>query len=122
MLEKALEKLDRESRSGKFDKYAAAMKSATLAALEDFCRQNEEFAQAVVQGGSFEDCMKAVAKNCGSSLSDLEAYGRAVRFYFPGAAIRFQMALDLAPHANDDDPEPAPEVKKAVVLNLADFL
>ena len=119
MLNQALEKLDRESSSGKYDKYAAAMKSATRAALEDFCRQNEEFAQAVVQGGSLEDCMKAVAKNCGSSLSDLEAYGRAVRFYFPGAAIRFQMTIDLAPHADDDEPAPA---GRKVKLNFADFL
>ena len=30
--------------------------------LKDFCGQNEEFAQAVVQGGSFSECMDAVVK------------------------------------------------------------
>lgn len=94
-LDKALKKLEEEYKSGSFDKYANIMKSAVKDTLADFCRQDDEFAQAVVQGGSFTDCMKAVAKNCGSGISDLEAYRRAVRFYFPGAEIRFQMTVDL---------------------------
>ena len=94
-LDKALKKLEEEYKSGSFDMYANIMKSAVKDTLADFCRQDDEFAQAVVQGGSFTDCMKAVAKNCGSGISDLEAYRRAVRFYFPGAEIRFQMTVDL---------------------------
>lgn len=120
MMGQAIEKLDREYRSGKYDKYAAIMKAGTLDALKTFCRQDEEFAQAVVQGGTFEDCMKAVAKNCGSGISDLDAYGRAVQFYFPTAAIRFQMTIDLVPHDTEDEPEDSG--RRAVVLNLADFL
>ena len=94
-LDKALKKLEEEYKSGSFDKYANIMKSAVKDTLADFCRQDNEFAQAIVQGGSFTDCMKAVAKNCGTGISDLEAYRRAVRFYFPGAEIRFQMTIDL---------------------------
>lgn len=120
MMNEAIMKLDREFKSGKYDKYASVMKKGTLEALKDFCRQDEEFAQAVVQGGTFEDCMKAVAKNCGSAISDLDAYSRAVQFYFPGAAIRFRMTIDLAPHASEEESQPTR--KKAVVLNLADFL
>ena len=48
-------------------------------ALLEFCRQNEEFAQAVAQGGSFQECMKAVAQGVGNCISDLEAYRRAER-------------------------------------------
>lgn len=95
MRELAIEKLKKEKKAGKYDRYAAAMKEDTCAALIEFCEQDDEFAQAVYQGGSFEDCMKAVAKNCGSSMSDLEAYRRAVQFYFKGADIRFQMRIDL---------------------------
>lgn len=94
-LDKALKKLEEEYKSGSFDKYANIMKSAVKDTLADFCRQDDEFAQAVVEGGSFTDCMKAVAKSCGTGISDLEAYRRAVRFYFPGAEIRFQMTIDL---------------------------
>ena len=94
-LDRALKKLEEEYKSGSFDKYANIMKSAVKDTIADFCRQDDELAQAVVQGGSFTDCMKAVAKSCGTGISDLEAYRRAVRFYFPGAEIRFQMTIDL---------------------------
>ena len=75
----AKKKLEEERKSGKYDKYAAAMKDAVCEALDSFCRQDGEFAQAVVQGGTFEDCMKAVARNCGSAISDLEAFCRGIR-------------------------------------------
>ena len=59
---KAAARLEDECKSGKFDKYGSAMKQAVKKALLDFCRQDDEFAQAVVQGGSFTDCMTAVGK------------------------------------------------------------
>lgn len=125
-LDKALEKLEKEYKSGSYDKYASAMKAAVKKALEDFCRQDEEFAQAVAQGGSFADCMKAVAKNCGSSISDLEAYRRAVQFYFPGAEIRWTMTVDLIGTAGKEAEAPAStakaESKAGIILDLAQFL
>lgn len=114
----ALERLDRELKEGTFDRCAAIMKQGVHDALADFCRQDDEFAQAVVQGGTFADCMKAVAKNCGKGISDLEAYRRAVRFYFPGADIAFQMQIYLC-----DSDKPGQETKgaDAIVVNFDDF-
>ena len=89
------------------------MKSAVRDALLEFCRQNEEFAQAVAQGGSFPDCMAAVAKGVGSSLSDLEAYRRAASFYFDGARVNFTMSIQLEPAA-----EPQ---QTGILLDLSDF-
>lgn len=91
-----------------------AMKSAVRDALLEFCRQNEEFAQAVVQGGAFPDCMAAVAKGVGSSISDLEAYRRAASFYFDGARVNFTMTIQLEPA------EPEAE-QKGILLDLTDF-
>ena len=110
----ALDKLERESKAGSYDKYASAMKGAVKDALLEFCKQDGEFAQAVVQGGSFEECMKAVAKNCGQAISDLEVFKRAAAFYFKGAAVRFRMEIDLIGDA--------PKKEKPVVLDLSDFL
>ena len=53
--EVASRKLDEEAKSGKFGKKEAAMKSAVKDALVRFCEQDEEFAQAIVQGGSFAE-------------------------------------------------------------------
>ena len=119
----AIEKLDAGSKAGIYDRCAAAMKNAVHEALASFCKQDAEFAQAVVQGGSFEDCMKAVAMGCGSSISDLDAYRKAVRFYFPGADVRFHMSVDLCASV-DDAPEEAPKPKtgKQKLIRLEDFL
>ena len=120
----AKKKLEAERASGKYDRYADAMKDAVCEALDGFCRQDGEFAQAVAQGGTFEDCMKAVAKNCGSSISDLEAFRRAVRFYFPGADVRFQMSVNLcASVETEEEPEPVQTPKTGhKILSLDDFL
>ena len=71
-----------------------------------------------MQGGSFTDCMKAVAKNCGHGISDLEAYRRAVRFYFPGAEIRVQMTIDLIGDAAGE-PE---QTMGPMILDFTQFL
>lgn len=124
MLEAALKKLDeKEVVGGK----AGIMAPAVAAALRDFCRQDAEFAQAVAQGGSFKDCMAAVAKGVGGSLSDLEAYKRAVQFFFPGADVRMQLTIDLVGEAGRDNGRliaaPTEESKgTGIVLSLEDFL
>lgn len=114
--EQALEKLAAEKKNAKYDRYANIMKDQVCEALENFCRQDEEFAQAVVQGGTFEECMKQVAKNCGKGISDLEAFRRAARFYFPGSDVRFQMSIVLSESILLQGGG-----QEAVVLNLEDF-
>ena len=100
---KAAARLEDECKSGKFDKYGSAMKEAVQKALLDFCRQDDEFAQAGVQGGSFTDCMAAVGKKVkNGSISDLDAYSAAVGFYFPGARISFEMRIELCEHDGDE--------------------
>ena len=125
LFDQAKEKLD-EGLKGKMDRYGEAMKKAVHAALLDFCRQDAEFAEAVAQGGSFKDCMAAVGKGVkNGSISDMEAYGLAVKFFFPGAGIDVKMTINLA-----DDVEKAAEAKEEqekserrgpVMVSLNDF-
>ncbi len=118
-MDRALKKLDEEYKAGTFDKYANIMKKSVKETLEDFCRQEDEFAQAVVQGGSFTGCMKAVANKCGHGISDLEAFRRAVRFYFPGSEIRMQMTIDLI---GDAAGEPQERIMGPMILDFTQFL
>jgi len=113
-----------------------AIKNAVQEALLNFARQDEEFAQAIAQGGSFSDCMAAVCRGIGTSISDLEAYRRAAAFYFPGSDVRFEMRIELAPEAGERAAEETPSVtsvitgassprggaKGGLVIDLADFL
>lgn len=92
----AIGRLEREDREAKYDRYGGVLHAPVCAALSEFCRQNTEFAQAVCQSDKhFGDCVKAVAKGVTATLSDLEAYTRAVQFYFSTATIRFQMLIDV---------------------------
>lgn len=137
MFDAAREKIERESKEGKYDRYANAMKGEVKKALLSFVKQDEELAQAVVQGGSFSECMAHVAKGCGSHISDLAAFEKAVQFYFPGARVRYQMSVDLIGDAAGETdtsstasgpPSPrgegrATERKPAgKILDLSDFL
>ena len=122
--DQALKKLREGAKNVRGNK-ESAMKDAVRATLETFCTQDEEFAQAVVQGGDFPACMAAVARGVGSSISDLEAYKKAVQFYFPGAEIRMQMTIDLIGAAAATETAPAPEEQKkpeSIILDFTQFL
>ena len=63
--------------------------------------------------------MKAVAGAVkGNSISDLDAYTEAVRFYFPGAGIRWSMTIDLCASVRNDGEN---ETSSTKVLALEDF-
>ncbi|MBQ7435021.1 MAG: hypothetical protein IJV51_04380 [Oscillospiraceae bacterium] len=137
--EEAQEKLRREL-PGITGNREGAIKTAVRDALLNFAGQDEEFAQAIVQGGSFQDCMKAVCKGITTSISDFEAYSRAAAFFFPGSKVRFEMHIDLIGEAEGDTraaeagetpsvtsvstgaSSPRGGAKGGLVLNLADFL
>lgn len=115
MTEQAIEKIEKELKAFKGSKYGEAVKNEVAATLKDFAEQDEEFAQAIAQSDkTLSDCCAEIMKGVGSSISDLEAYRRAVRFYFPGADIKFHMTINLC--ASVEEERPAEKV-----LNLADF-
>ena len=120
--EQAAEKLQKEFAAVKGAK-AVAMKTAVRDALLNFAAQDEEFAQAIVQGGNFNACMQAVAQDVGQSISDLEAYGKAASFYFPGSKVRFEMHIDLIGDAAGDE-RAAEDGEKdgGLVIDLSEFL
>ena len=91
-LDQALNKLA-ETVSGQKEN---AMAPSVREALTDFCRQDAEFAQAVAQGGSFKNCMTAVAEE-----RDLQR----------------GLLLRLCPTA-----EEAPRSAQKKILDIADFL
>ena len=115
---KAIEAADKLGRevSVSMGQRENVMKAAVAAALKTFCNQSEEFAAAVADGGSFEECMKAVAKGVGNSISDLEAYKKAVKHYFPQADI--EMELKITMPGKEDQPSGV----KLLHLSLADLM
>lgn len=119
----AIDRLKKEDKAASYDRYGVVMHTAVCEALSDFCRQNAEFAQAICQSDKhFGDCMKAVAKNAGSALSDLDAYTRAVQFYFSTASISFKMLIDVGDGILNETPSEPPKPPLEVSLdNLLDW-
>ena len=70
----ALAKLSAEQVKAIKGSREKAMAAPVAAALQNFCKQDAEFAQAVAQGGSLAECMTAVVKGVGNYISDLDAY------------------------------------------------
>lgn len=86
-------------------------------ALKSFCDQEPEFEQAILQSDkSFQDCLSEVVKGGGSCLSDIEAYRRAVKFYFSTATVSFRMTIDLS---GDNGAAPAITMTESKTLNVS---
>lgn len=93
---KAIERIEKELKEMKGSSKANAVSKETGQALISFCKQDEEFARAVVQSDkSFGEACEYAVKDCKNSISDIEVYRRAVEFYFPGATIEMNMTIDL---------------------------
>lgn len=116
----AVEYLSAEQNKKRSDRYANVVCREVAEALVDFCRQDAEFAQAVVQTKDFDGCLKAAVKGAAAvgGISDFKVYGQAAQFYFPGARIEFSMMIDLVGNAAADKPKKA----KRLELSLSDIL
>ena len=115
----AIEKLNKEEQTFKGDRKAQVIYRPVASALRDFCAQDDEFAQAVVQPDKpLSDCCKAILKDTGNSISDLEAYRSAAKFYFSTADVRFRMEIDLC---GDLDAGEAEKREKVINLTLDDL-
>lgn len=119
------DKLSAELKSAKLSPKGKAVSKAVISALEDFCHQNSEFEQAVMQGGKVGDCIESTVKGSGNSISDLEVYKKAVQFYFPGAKVHMSLTLDLGDDGFSNKPEDKPitvSTNNKVELSLDDLL
>lgn len=97
-----------------------AVSSAVLAALSDFCRQSDDFSEAVTDTGKcMKECLEEIMRGCGNCISDIEVYRRAVAFWMPGYTVQMQMLLVR----DGDIPERAEKPKtKRLVMTLEDLL
>ena len=126
IIDAAVDRLHQQDKEANYDRYGQIMHKAVRDALCEFCRQNAEFARAICQTDKHLDgCLKAVAKGCGNGISDLDAFTRAVQFYFSGATISFKMLIDVGDGVlSDRTPEaaaPVPEPLEITLDNLMDW-
>ena len=121
MTDLAIQKLEKELADIKnSDQKINVVKKPVTETLIGFCKQDEEFAQAIVQSEkTLGDCLKEVMGGVGNAISDIDTYRKVAQYYFPGSDIRMTMTIDLCASVNDDDNV---EGGSSIVLDLADFL
>ena len=106
----AVEKLRNELTGFKdkgLPRFAGAIAKEVERMLEMFCAQDARFAETILaEKRTLTDCVKEVLSGVQYVLSDVEAYRRAVAFYFPGADIDVRCLIVL----------PAEKDKPGVVL------
>lgn len=119
------EKLRGELKEAKAaGRYAGAVMDACVKALEVFADQDEEFADAILDG-SLVECGKAIEKGCSGkkAVSDLDVYRMAVQHFFPGAEVEFSMTVKVNPHEGMDKPvSSVPPVTVNKRINLLDLM
>lgn len=102
---KAKAKLEDENKAFKGGREAQAVRDYILKTLIYFADQEPRFAEVVCNTKrTFSECCAAVVHNAGGMISDLDAYRRAVQFYFPNAEVEFIMNVKLtgaAPTADE---------------------
>lgn len=92
----AVERINKEQKNFKGDKYGNAVYTYVANSLRDFCNQDERFAEAVVKSNrGFAECIKSIMKGCGNAISDIEVYRRAAKFFFPDSEVSFVMTIKL---------------------------
>lgn len=119
----ATKKIDVEIKKCNLDKKGNAIKHSVVAVLKDFCKQNNEFSQAVEQTDkTVIGCIRSIVKDCGSCISDLEVFNRAVEFYFPGAKVKFTMTVDLGDEGFSNNPPVSAPTNEYISLSLDSLL
>ena len=92
----AIEKIEDGCKNYKGDKRGNVVARPVADALKRFCENNAAFAAAILgEDKHFADCIAAVVHGVGAAISDIEAYRRAVRYFFPDADIKFDMRIIL---------------------------
>ncbi len=82
---------DQNLYSNWWDKTIAGPTGETLIS---FCRQSDDFAKSVIDGGRFKDCIDKIAKGLDRhACSDFSVYRMAVEFYMPGAKVEYSIKI-----------------------------
>lgn len=118
--DEALGKLDNELRHFSGGQHAKAVYRDVAKTLKQFCEKSDDFARAVAETPkTLSDCVAAVVKGVGNCLSDIDAYRKAARFYFPDAAVAFHMNITTNGNEHQETSNRAGDRK---VLRLLDLI
>ncbi len=99
----AIEKIKAEYKEFKGGRYEKAISSYVSTILQDFCKQDERFAEVVYKfKRTLSDCCKEIIKGAKSHVSDVDVYRSAVKYYFPNSEVIMQISIEITGEAPDE--------------------
>lgn len=117
IIEQAQEKI-KPSDKKKLGRYENAVNNAVSQTLRAFCEQSEEFARAIVESDkTYDDCLTAICKGLGSSISDFDLYTKAVQFWFPGAVVEYKMTIRMSEYETEEEQHEEPKTDISLSLD-----
>ena len=94
---KAAEKLAAELKATVTREDFRLLESHVCAALTEFCRQSEAFADAVLESvKKLSDCTSSLVSSGARCLDAREAYRRAAKFYLPSAEVEENISFKIS--------------------------
>ena len=93
---KAAEKLAAELKATVTREAFRLLESHVCAALTEFCRQSEAFADAVLESEKkLSDCTSSLVSSGAHCLDAREAYRRAAKFWLPSAEVEENISFRI---------------------------
>lgn len=100
----ATEKIKAEFENFSGGSKEKAVSSYVSTIIQDFCRQDERFAEVVYKfKRTLSDCCADIMHGVGSHISDIDVYRNAVKFYFPNSEIEMNMTINITGEAPSED-------------------
>jgi hypothetical protein len=119
----AIEKINAELQSFSGGNKEKAVSTYVANTLRQFSEEDERFARVVLNTKrTLSDCCEEIMQGVRESISDIEVYRRATKFYFPNSEVEFNMVIHLTGDAPTEEemnqapkprPAPAPKTPKA---------
>ena len=100
----AVEKIKAEFEQFSGDSKAKAVSSYVSRILQDFCQQDERFAEVIYKfKRTLSDCCGEIMKGVSSHISDIDVYRNAVNFYFPNSIVSMNMSIEITGEAPSEE-------------------
>lgn len=100
----AVEKIKAEFEQFSGDSKAKAVSSYVSRILQDFCQQDERFAEVIYKfKRTLSDCCGEIMKGVSSHISDIDVYRNAVKFYFPNSEVSMNMSIEITGEAPSEE-------------------
>lgn len=113
-ISESIKKIDKEEKAFSASWMAGVVKERTAETIRSFCKQSTAFAEVVFKTKrTLSECCESIVDGISAKegISDIDAFKKAVKFYFPDSDVEFQMLIHVGTMPTDDEMNEPSKVK-----------